>query len=103
MQTNQDIIGDYKIINSDIWIDLLKKIKDKTKIDVLYDYIEYLSIEYNMDKINLLKNLIIYIIRNKKIDIKLLNSLEHAIHNNDNNVDYFVKFVILILLENDLD
>ena len=102
MQTNQDIFSDFKIINNEIWEQLNIKIKKGESIETLSAYIELLSIQYNIDKINLLKDYINYIILNKnfeQLSSKLLFSLEHVLHNSELNVNYSIVYSLLSFLE----
>ena len=99
IQTNHNTLNNFKVINNDVWETLLKMINKGNNMNNILEYIEELSYEYNIDKINLLKRLINYIIRNKDINSELLTSFEHSVHNNDNNINYFVKYVTFKILE----
>jgi replication factor C subunit 3/5 len=108
MQSNQDIVklqnGEsiINIIDSHIWeniIEMLQKSKSicnpfGENIDVLKNYIHKISIEYNIDKKNIIKDFLNYIIRNhsKYISKDFLNFVENLMHsqiqNNNTHICY---------------
>ena len=57
MQSNQNNLHNYKIIDSKIWELLLGKIQRKVKISRLLDIISKISIDYNMEGKNIIKDL----------------------------------------------
>jgi DNA polymerase III delta prime subunit len=98
MQSNQNIINNqFKIIDDTIWIDLYSKISKKEKILVLETYIQEISIIYNIDKKNIIKNFINYIIRNKSETIltsQFFNFIENIMHYQDCKNNYFVNYFL---------
>ena len=102
MQTNQDVFNkDFKIINNDLLENIFLKIKEKVKIKEMLNYIRNVSIDYNIDNKNIIKYLINYIIRNKKIYIQteLLNFIEDIMHNQNCNIEHYTGFVFTKLSE----
>ena len=98
MQSNQDIAKyntntlelNFNIIDNSIWEKLIAKIKEyKThkKIDEIVTYIHDISINYNIDKKNIIKDFLNYIIRNKEELIKkeFLDFVENLIHSQNTN------------------
>lgn len=101
MQSNQDIIREQKkldinIIDNEVWETLIEKIKNKSKIDVLNVYIHTISINYNIDKKNIIKDLLNYIIRThtEYIDEKFLNFTENLIHSQNQNNNLIVNYAL---------
>jgi len=104
IQTNQEIIKfektnhlDYKIINiidDDIWIKLTQYLKNKAKIDIIFKYIYEISIKYNIDKKNIIKNYLNYLIRNypEIISNDFLNFVENIMHIEENNNKIYVYY-----------
>lgn len=101
MQSNQDIIKyDSKdessicIIDNDIWENIIEKIKKREKIENICSYVHLISIKYNIDKKNIIKDFLNYIIRNKPQSItpEFLNFVENLMHsqnlNNKNHIFY---------------
>ena len=85
MQSNQDIIKyDSKdessicIIDNDIWENIIEKIKKREKIENICSYVHLISIKYNIDKKNIIKD--------------FLNFVENLMHsqnlNNKNHIFY---------------
>jgi len=98
MQTNQNIISNYKIINHILWESIYKTITNKNhKINKLYDYIIDTSNKYNSDPIILLTDLLVYLINNKTevINQKILRKFENIIHDKHINPIYTIKALII--------
>jgi DNA polymerase III delta prime subunit len=93
MQSNQHIIqnknGIIKIITSHIWEILIRKIKELSFQEINI-YIYNLTIEFNIDKKNIINDLLNYIIRNKKeiVNPSFLRFAENLIHSNFSNNIY---------------
>lgn len=71
MQSNQDIVKndasdyfEFHIIDNDVWDNLLNKIKNKDCIESVNSFIHSISTQYNIDKKNIIKDFLNYIIRN---------------------------------------
>ena len=98
IQSNQNVLSDYKIINYEIWNKLIYNIKHNEYLSVL-KYIQDISLDYGIEKKNLIKEFINHIIFVKKdyITSEMLNFCENLLHNVDLNTDYFVNYAILRL------
>jgi replication factor C subunit 3/5 len=106
MQSNQDnLYHNLDIIDNTIWEDLTQLIKNKTSLEVLHNFIQNISIKYNIDKKNALKDYLNFIIRykNQYITNKFLSIVENAIHSPDCKNTYFVNYLLskLIIVFND--
>jgi len=101
MQSNQDIIkfdsndeSSISIIDNDIWENIIEKIKKREKIENICAYVHLISIKYNIDKKNIIKDFLNYIVRNKPQSItpEFLNFVENLMHsqnlNNKNHIFY---------------
>ena len=100
MQSNQDIVKLQNsehildIIDSDVWDNLIKMLIDKENLEVVKIYIHNISIEYNIDKKNIINDFLNYIIRNhsKYVNIDFLNFVENLMHsqiqNNNTHICY---------------
>jgi len=92
IQSNQNVDGEsLNIIDSDIWEELLEKVIKREKLEVITSYIHKISINYNIDKKNIIKDFLNYIIKNhsKYVDSKFLDFVENLVHsqNQSNNVN----------------
>jgi len=98
MQSNEQIIYNKKIIQTQLWEKLTDDIKSKD-LDENLQFISKLSTEYNIEKKNIIKNYLNYLIRNKKylISSSFLSFVENIMHIQDLNIDYMLPYSILKL------
>ena len=101
MQSNQDNINNIKVINSTMWIDLYNKIICKTSIDELNEFIQQISMAYNIDKKNIMNNFFLFLIRNNDdiLNPNFLNFLENIIHIEECKSKYYVNYSLSRLLK----
>jgi hypothetical protein len=107
IQSNQDIIKyDSKdessicIIDNDIWENIIEKIKKREKIENICSYVHLISIKYNIDKKNIIKDFLNYIIRNKPeiINLSFINFIENIIHFQECKISLYLKYIFVKLL-----
>ena len=100
MQTNQDNVGSYKIINNDVWEEIYNDISEGTNIGALSSRLSVISREFNMDKKNILKDFLQYIITTRLDDFPLqkITEIEIAIHTPDICVEHATGYVLSVLL-----
>jgi replication factor C subunit 3/5 len=110
IQSNQDIVRiqndsnketseliGFNIIDSDIWENIIKKLTDREDIESICSYIYSISTKYNIDKKNIIKDFLNYIIRNnpKIITSEFLNFVENLMHsqnvNNNSHIYYSIS------------
>tara|TARA_B100000963_G_scaffold181809_1_gene158074 strand:+ start:2897 stop:3844 length:948 start_codon:yes stop_codon:yes gene_type:complete len=98
IQSNQNILSDYKIINYEIWDNLTHIIGTKNLHEV-QDRINQISNIYGIEKKSLLKEYFNYMIYETGIFINktLLDSLENLIHNTDLSTEYYVNYAVLMI------
>jgi len=97
MQSNQNLENRYiNIIDNNIWEDLLNKINKREKIEVISNYIHVISINYNIDKKNIIKDFLNYIIKTypKYINNKFLDIVENLMHSQNQNINTHVNYLI---------
>jgi DNA polymerase III delta prime subunit len=101
MQSNQDIVkqnvdNDFKfnIIDNNIWETLISMFLKREKINTLNDYIYLISMKYNIDKKNIIKDFLNYIIRNysKYVNTKFLEFVENLLHSQVQNNNVYVNY-----------
>jgi DNA polymerase III delta prime subunit len=100
MQSNQNIKDDdINIIDDTIWNELFSRLKNKDKLTNLYAFINEISIRYNIDKKNIIKDFLNYIIR--KYDNmntpEYFNFIENIIHFDDCKNSYYVNYSLIRL------
>ena len=100
MQSNQNIEpDDFNIIDSNLWEEFYILIHNGVENIILIKKINEMSVKYNIDKKNIIKDFFNYIIRNKKDDIdvnmsKLLNFIENIMHFEDCKNEHYVNYSI---------
>jgi DNA polymerase III delta prime subunit len=104
MQSNQNIFKlnntecesniNFNIIDDNVWESLSSKILEKISLDNLISVIHGISIKYNIDKKNIIKDYLNYIIRNKSIIITgdFLGFVENLMHSQESNNQTFVNY-----------
>jgi replication factor C subunit 3/5 len=95
MQSNQDLVKyteqEIKIIDHDIWNSLLQMLIQREKLELMQIFIHNVSIQYNIDKKNIIKDFLNYIIRNHTdyLSVDFLNFVENLMHSHiQNNIIY---------------
>jgi len=100
MQSNQNIKEDsINIIDDAVWNNLHNKIKKGDDINVLSLFVNETSLKYNIDKKNIIKDFLNYIIRNCEIkDVpEYLKFVENIIHFEDCKNSYYVNYSLVRL------
>jgi replication factor C subunit 3/5 len=105
MQSNQYIIKldnnqiKLNIVDNVIWETLIQKLNKKENINKLNEYIYSISKTYNIDKKNIIKDFLNYIIRNKSeyVTSEFLNFVENLLHSQNNNNQIYTSYSFLKL------
>lgn len=86
----------YEVITNDFWDDIIETIKHNDDYTEIYAQIESNCEKYNIEKINFIKNLIDYIIKNRKefLSSEFLSLFTIIIHNINTNFDYLIHFFL---------
>ena len=109
MQSNQDIVKiqqenpiplanasgfTFNIIGNNIWESLLDKITKKEKIEAIAAYMYNISTQYNIDKKNIIKDFLNYIIRNKAsmVTSEFLKFVENLMHSQNSNSNIHIYY-----------
>jgi replication factor C subunit 3/5 len=98
MQSNEKLISNMKIMKDELWIDLIHRIKNKDYKKNI-EYINNLTMEYNIEKKNILKNFLNFIIRHKKeyVTSEFLLFIENVMHIPDLNIEYMLPQCLIKL------
>ena len=101
---NDDNTGDNKnseysfinIIESNEWEIIIKKIQANEQLHLIHSYIHFISNKYNIDKKNIIKDFINYIVYNKRIKITsdFLNFIENIMHSQSNNNNILINYLL---------
>jgi replication factor C subunit 3/5 len=102
IQSNQDIAllniknnnNTFNIIDNEVWDTLIKKITDREKLENSYNYIHDISHNYNIDKKNIIKDFLNYIIRNNKVILTsdFLIFVENIMHSQNSNTEIIINY-----------
>lgn len=106
MQSNQDIVkilnkkNEFNIIDNEVWENVISKIKQKEKIEKINSFVCEISIKYNIEKKNLIKELLNYIIRNypKYVNKNFLFFIENLMHSHIQNSNTYILYSLARLL-----
>ena len=102
MQSNQNIVNtNYHIIDNSVWDVLYEKIRNQSSLIELNQCMQEISVNYNMDKKNIIKCYLNYIIRYKRhmITSVFLNFVENITHFPECKNQYYVNYSLLRLLD----
>jgi len=102
MQSKQDIVkkssfkndSEFDIIDNEVWENLILKISQHEKLHIINDYVYEISVKYNIDKKNIIKDFLNYIIRNypKYKNKEFLNFVENLMHSQIQNNNIHINY-----------
>jgi replication factor C subunit 3/5 len=95
MQSNQNNnIDDFNIIDKDVWDNLYMLIQQKPILPTLISHVNNISIKYNIDKKNIIKDFLNYIIRNypSYTNNGFLNFVENLMHSQIQNNNIHINY-----------
>ena len=102
MQSNQDIVKlknteseeFFSVIDNNVWETIILKIKQREKLEKINYYVQEISYKYNIDKKNIIKDFLNFIIRNNKLDLtsSFLNFVENVMHTQNQNVNININY-----------
>ena len=98
MQSNQNIVdSDFYIIHDSIWEILYNKLVINEPLPKLNIFIQDIAMKYNIDKKNIIKDYLNYIIRNKPhmITKELLLFIENLMHSQDCKNTYYINYSLI--------
>uniref|UniRef100_A0A6C0E2U6 AAA+ ATPase domain-containing protein n=1 Tax=viral metagenome TaxID=1070528 RepID=A0A6C0E2U6_9ZZZZ len=101
IQTNQNLFNlniNFNIINNDVYknlIDIIVLNNEDEYLTKCLTYIHDISVSYNTDKKNIMKNFINYIIRNKieMVNSTFLTSMENVLHYPECKNSYYISYI----------
>ena len=98
IQLNQNIVvKQNNILNEDVWKQLAHKFKNEYDHNSLKTFIHQLSIHYNVDKKQIIKDYFNYRIKtDETLSSNMLNVIESVLHNYDCNINVLVDYFILV-------
>ena len=100
MQSNQNLEDNQiNIIDEFVWDTLYNKLKNGDELTTVITFINEISSKYNIDKKNIIKDFLNYIIRNYEFinTPEYLNFIENIIHFEDCKNSYYVNYSLIKL------
>ena len=106
MQSNQHHIHECQVITNEVWENILKLLltttttSAKIKNNVIISKLNEISLIYNIDRKNMIKNFLNYIIRNhtEYINCNFLNFVEHITHIQECKTEYLLQYFVLKII-----
>lgn len=95
MQSNQNILdSEYHIIDNSIWLNMFDMLKNSKNSINMPLYLQEISQKYNIDKKNIIKNFMNYIIRNEKdmLTCDFLNFVENIMHYQECKNSHYINY-----------
>ena len=97
MQSNQNTVKDDTecyIIDNDVWVSLVELLSKREKIENINMFVHNISIQYNIDKKNIIKDFLNYIIRNhpQYLCNEFLNFIENLMHSQIQNNNIHIHY-----------
>ena len=102
MQSNQNIKDeDFNIIDNNVWDSLTKKLAKREKLETISTFVQYISNNYNIDKKNIIKDYLNYMIRKKPsiINADFMEFVENIMHFQDCKNTHYINYSLASLLE----
>jgi len=100
MQSNQNLKDeDINIIDDSVWNELYQKIKNNEVIHLIVRFTNEISNRYNIDKKNIIKDFLNYIIRHHEVanNPEYFNFVENIVHFEDAKNSYYVNYSLIKL------
>lgn len=97
IQSNQNILDeDFHIIDNEILETLFLLFKKGDKTEIIIKKIQEISNDYNIDKKNIIKYFLNYIIRNKQtyLEVEFLDFVENIMHFQDCNNQHYINYAV---------
>jgi len=100
LQSNQNsACQEIHIIDENVWSKLYNHIESDTNLEDIQKYIQTISVKFNIDKKNIIKDFLNYIIIHKSTILSrpFLKLIENIMHNQDCNNSCFIHYSLLRL------
>ena len=97
MQANQHLIHNCHVITNEVWESITQLFKSREKSSIIIEKLNEISLYYNIERKNIIKNYLNYIIRQhpQYINSAFLNFIENIVHIQDCKTEYLLKYFVL--------
>jgi replication factor C subunit 3/5 len=97
IQSNQNLNSELlNIIDKDTWEELILKFKNNENLADITNYINSISINYNVDKKKIIKDFFNYIIKHhdKYVNATFLDFVENLMHSKNQNIKMYISYSV---------
>ena len=97
MQSNQHVLHECSVITNDVWKNVVTMFKTKSKPSAIIYELNEISLNYNIERKNIVKNFLNYVIQNDPscIHSKFLDFVEYITHIQECKTDHFIQYFVL--------
>jgi DNA polymerase III delta prime subunit len=97
MQSNQHVLHECKVITNDVWKNVVTMFKTKSKPSAIIYELNEISLNYNIERKNIVKNFLNYVIQNDPgcIHSKFLDFVEYITHIQECKTEHFIQYFVL--------
>jgi DNA polymerase III delta prime subunit len=97
MQSNQHMLYNCQVLTNDVWKNVLTMLKNKINpADIIYK-LNQISLHYNIERKNIIKNFLNYVIQHhpEYITYKFLDFFEYTTHIQECKTDHLLQYFVL--------
>jgi len=97
MQSNQHVLHECKVITNDVWENVTTMLKTKMKPVVIISKLNEISLTYNIERKNIIKNFLNYVVQHEPehINSKFLDFVEYITHIQECKTDHLIQYFVL--------
>lgn len=97
MQSNQHVLHECKVITNDVWENVTTMLKTKMKPGVIISKLNEISLTYNIERKNIIKNFLNYVVQyeSEHINSKFLDFIEYITHIQECKIDHLIQYFVL--------
>jgi hypothetical protein len=100
MQSNQHLLHQCKVITNDVWKNVTTMLKKKMKPTVIIHKLNEISLKYNIERKNIIKNFLNYLVQHhpEYINSKFLDFVEYITHIQECKTDHLLQYFVLRMI-----
>ena len=97
MQSNQHVLHECSVITNDVWKNVITMFKTKTKPSAIIYELNEISLKYNIERKNIIKNFLNYVVQHhpENINSKFLDFIEYITHIQECKTEHFLQYFVL--------
>ena len=97
MQSNQHVLHECSVITNDVWKNVITMFKTKTKPSAIIYELNEISLKYNIERKNIIKNFLNYVVQHhpENIKSKFLDFVEYITHIQECKTEHFLQYFVL--------